>query len=562
MGIKERQARTAALKAAGLIPVLMAQATAAPAPKAARVRKPLPVIDCRHGGTDADIIERCTNCNGAGKHVRECDVHERCTWEPVNPGVMNCRKCRTEGLGYEPVAPPVRKVQISGLSPTERETIVGEGPLCVVTLNVGNVMGVAARASQLAAARRWGAAYAEILAPLTNVGGKVHWQKAFLAEWARAKGYTRVAYYDSDIVIRSDCPSVFEQVPTGSLGIVSNQQKDFAELSNRHHARYDSDRQWWAARLGGKVAPAERHVNGGLIVFEPATHADLFKQWADAGASIWYARADVLVDEAALSTVLENSDVPRVWLPATFNLLFYRSPALNHSPVMAAYAYHGAGRAPKHKLERLRWDLAAVEAPFTWRSIKEEKMFDFGALYDAQVARVEGPAAFVELGCWRGKSSCFMAEAIKASGKPIRFYCIDIWTGTPHHKWMRDTAARAGGDMLGLWRDNLQRAGVLDFATPIQEDSARAARHFADGSVDFVFVDADHRFENVVADVRAWRPKLVAGGVMAGHDFDMPDVARAVRQEFGPDGFAVTGRTWIAEPTSAPVGATGSAGGR
>jgi hypothetical protein len=58
-----------------------------------------------HGGTDADIIERCPTCNGGGRHVRECEIHERCTLDPVNPKVMNCKKCRAEGLGYEPVVP-------------------------------------------------------------------------------------------------------------------------------------------------------------------------------------------------------------------------------------------------------------------------------------------------------------------------------------------------------------------------------------------------------------------------------------------------------------------------
>ncbi len=60
-------------------------------------------LPCVHGGTDADILERCPKCNGGGKHVRECEVHGKCTWEPLsppNPAVMNCQKCRREGLGF------------------------------------------------------------------------------------------------------------------------------------------------------------------------------------------------------------------------------------------------------------------------------------------------------------------------------------------------------------------------------------------------------------------------------------------------------------------------------
>jgi hypothetical protein len=65
---------------------------------------------CIHGGTDDDILERCPSCNGGSKHVRECEIYEKCTWEEVNPSVMNCRKCRNEGLGYEPIPNQVSQV--------------------------------------------------------------------------------------------------------------------------------------------------------------------------------------------------------------------------------------------------------------------------------------------------------------------------------------------------------------------------------------------------------------------------------------------------------------------
>ena len=38
------------------------------------------------------MIEWCTSCGGQtakgeGRHVRDCDVHDRCTRDPVNPQV-------------------------------------------------------------------------------------------------------------------------------------------------------------------------------------------------------------------------------------------------------------------------------------------------------------------------------------------------------------------------------------------------------------------------------------------------------------------------------------------
>ncbi len=69
-------------------------------------RRPLvllpPIAACKHGGSAADIMERCDGCAGGAKHGRECEVHTKCTHESVNPAVMDCRKCQLEGLGFEP----------------------------------------------------------------------------------------------------------------------------------------------------------------------------------------------------------------------------------------------------------------------------------------------------------------------------------------------------------------------------------------------------------------------------------------------------------------------------
>ena len=71
--------------------------------------------------------------------------------------------------------------------------------------------------------------------------------------------------------------------------------------------------------------------------------------------------------------------------------------------------------------------------------------------------------------------------------------------------------------------------------------SAEANEHFADNSLDFVYLDADHAYEAVAADIRRWFCKLRPGGILAGHDFldgILPEgdfgVTTAV-QEFGTE---------------------------
>ncbi len=52
----------------------------------------------------------------------------------------------------------------------------------------------------------------------------------------------------------------------------------------------------------------------------------------------------------------------------------------------------------------------------------------------------------------------------------------------------------------------------------IKGTSIEAAEQFEDGSLDFAFIDADHREAAVLADIAAWRPKIRAGGMLTGHD--------------------------------------------
>jgi hypothetical protein len=53
----------------------------------------------------------------------------------------------------------------------------------------------------------------------------------------------------------------------------------------------------------------------------------------------------------------------------------------------------------------------------------------------------------------------------------------------------------------------------------VREGSPEASARFADGQLDFVFIDAQHQYEAVLADLRAWFPKVRPGGILSGHDY-------------------------------------------
>jgi len=80
---------------------------------------------------------------------------------------------------------------------------------------------------------------------------------------------------------------------------------------------------------------------------------------------------------------------------------------------------------------------------------------------------------------------------------------------------------------------------------PIEALSTDGAAHIPDGSLDLVFIDADHSYEWVKKDIAAYKPKLKPGGWLTGHDIDFPGVNRAVNEvivnyDIGPNNVWLT----------------------
>lgn len=68
----------------------------------------------------------------------------------------------------------------------------------------------------------------------------------------------------------------------------------------------------------------------------------------------------------------------------------------------------------------------------------------------------------------------------------------------------------------------------------VLEDSEVVAKNLPDyirERVDFVYIDADHKYESVKRDINTWWNILNPGGILAGHDYEIeshPGVVQAV----------------------------------
>lgn len=162
--------------------------------------------------------------------------------------------------------------------------------------------------------------------------------------------------------------------------------------------------------------------------------------------------------------------------------------------------------------------------------------FDFANLYDHMVRLHKDGAHFVEVGVWFGRSICYLATQVKAANKKIKIGAVDIWKkeGNSSDGIYDEVLDQYGGNILGQFISNITNAEVSHLIDVYAMTSIEAASIHPDGSLDFVFIDANHFYEKVREDILAWLPKIKVGGFIAGHDYETgPQVKRAVNEIFG-----------------------------
>jgi predicted O-methyltransferase YrrM len=155
---------------------------------------------------------------------------------------------------------------------------------------------------------------------------------------------------------------------------------------------------------------------------------------------------------------------------------------------------------------------------------KADGFFNFEQFYQTVADSLQDGAIAVEVGVYKGKSILYLAEALKKQGKRVGLYGVDTFKGSEEHDIKGNELLLEYLNNVYFFRDNI---------TTIMQPSVKAATQFADGSLDFVFIDAAHDYANVCADIKAWKPKVKKGGMLAGHDYHHPPVYEAVRDTLG-----------------------------
>lgn len=114
-----------------------------------------------------------------------------------------------------------------------------------------------------------------------------------------------------------------------------------------------------------------------------------------------------------------------------------------------------------------------------------------------------------EIGVADGRYALTLCQAIPG----LTLYAIDPWA--PYHGNSRGGGTDQHERNYALAQERLSSYRVCF----VRKLSIEAAPQIREGSLDFVFIDGNHDYAYVKADLEAWVPKVRSGGVVAGHDY-------------------------------------------
>lgn len=132
----------------------------------------------------------------------------------------------------------------------------------------------------------------------------------------------------------------------------------------------------------------------------------------------------------------------------------------------------------------------------------------------------------VEVGSWEGRSSIEIANHFH----PKKLHVIDHWLGdlTNLKSGVADLAKQR--DVFAQFKANMDEATQGNYI--VHRSSWRDVNWNEIPKLSFLFIDGEHTFPEVSDNILVALPRMVKGGVLAGDDYTIPQVRKAVLTHF------------------------------
>ena len=139
----------------------------------------------------------------------------------------------------------------------------------------------------------------------------------------------------------------------------------------------------------------------------------------------------------------------------------------------------------------------------------------------------------VEIGSFKGKSTCWIAHAVRDRGFG-KVYAVDHHKGSPE-LWCNDDFLKKkninyDGNTLPEFLANIEKHGVKSFVEPIVKSSMDAVEDWK-FPIGFLFIDGSHEYEDVKNDFEQWSKFVVKNGLIVFHDSEWAGVKQLLDEQ-------------------------------
>jgi len=245
-------------------------------------------------------------------------------------------------------------------------------------------------------------------------------------------------------------------------------------------------------------------------------------------AKYWYGKKNYALTAAYAQAALQ---IPYIE--------FYMNEMENYTFLPHHYLYWALWYLGRHAESKLHWKVCLTHKPTEpiyvnagpefFDNVVDETMYTNeipGWIQNGELNRLHVLAKdmgdVAEIGSWKGRSTHALLTACKGT-----VFAIDHFQGS-----VGEEEAHAEAKTVDVHAEFLKNVDQFPNLKVIKLASQEAVKEFTDGSVDMVFLDGGHTYDEIKADIAAWAPKVTK--LICGHDYNWPDVKRAVDEYFGP----------------------------
>jgi hypothetical protein len=130
----------------------------------------------------------------------------------------------------------------------------------------------------------------------------------------------------------------------------------------------------------------------------------------------------------------------------------------------------------------------------------------------ADLLQRRGAQKGVELGVQRGR----FAQMLLSKWACVNSYLlVDVWGPLKNY---HDGANVDQGNQNQIYEEAIRNTRQWNVSV-CRNSTLMCSQIHKDETFDFIYVDARHDYQGVTQDLESWFPRLISGGIIAGHDY-------------------------------------------